>query len=230
MNKQLSNILKTSLVIGVVGVTSFSVIATPIAKREITLEQKVKEVGQGVCAIGYIEDTIVAINEETKQIIVGDPVDPEAQIIINVKEATTRIQAKDKKVYTFGDLKVGQKIGIESSGIMTDGQLDAFEINLVEEAEAIEAIDENVAVCPIAGYIQDTIVAIDEENKTIIFGDITDPESQVVVKVTEDTRIVHKKLKKIGEFKDLKIGQEVTMESNGIMTAGQVTGIEITIL
>lgn len=227
MNKNLSNILKAFLLIGAVGTTGFSVIASPVAKESTSVEQQIEESMPTVCVVGYIEDTIIAINEETQQITTGDPEDVEAQITININEEITQIKAKNKMVYTFADLKVGQKIGIESNGMMTEGQLEAFEIILVEDTEDTGA---HLVVCPVAGYIQDTIVGIDKDNKTITFGDITDPEAQIVVKVTEDTRIQHTKLKKIGDFEDLKIGQEVTMESNGIMTEGQVTGIEITIL
>lgn len=59
---------------------------------------------------------------------------------------------------------------------------------------------EQPAVCPI-GYIQDEIVSINKEAKTITFGDAKDVE-----------------------------GQKVAMTSNGIILNGQVNAIEITIL
>lgn len=226
MNKKLLNTIKTCLLVGALSATGLSVIAAPInnetTQKETDADQPV------VCAIGYIEDTIVEINEENKTVIVGDATDKEAQIVINLDDEMTRIQSKDKKVYQFEDLRIGQKIGIESNGIMVDGELDAFEIIVVKDTD--EVVDVELSTCLIAGYIEETIVGINEETNTIILGDAEDKEAQIIVKITEDTSITHSKNRRSYTIKELEVGQAITLETNGIMTQGQVEAIEITLL
>lgn len=223
MNTKLLNTLKTLCVVGALAATSFSVIAAPVEGQT----KVIKEKAAVVCNVGYIEDTIVKIDEKNKQVIVGDAEDKGAQIIINVTKQTNIFSVKDKKVYTFSDLEVGQKIGIESNGMMTNGQLTAFVLTVMEDENEEE---ENLAICPVAGYITDTIVGIDADAQTIILGDATDKEAQIVVKVNEDTQISHELNKRAYTFADFEVGQQVILESNGIMTNGQVTAFFLTIL
>ena len=222
MNTKLLNTLKTLCVVGALAATSFSVIAAPVEVQT----KVIKEKAAVVCNIGYIEDTIVKIDEKNKQVIVGDAEDKGAQIIINVTKQTNILSVKDKKVYTFSDLEVGQKIGIESNGMMTNGQLTAFVLTVMEDENELE---ESLATCPVAGYLTEQIAKIDKEAKTITLGDKKDEESQIIVKVTENTKITDAKNKKVVKFSDLKVCQTISVESNGMMINGQVEAFEITI-
>lgn len=221
MNKKITNTLKAVLIVGVIGATGFSVIASPVTKDVVQKESEMK--GPVVCPIGYIEDTIVAINEETKTITIGTAEEEASHIVINVDAENTVIRANDKKVYKFEDLQVGQVVGIESNGIMTDGELNAFEIMIVAEN------DVQVSTCLVAGYIQETVVAVDVEANQIILGDKEDKEAQIIVDFADYTTVKGEKDKMVYGIKDIQVGSQITLESNGVMTNGVVTAIEITL-
>lgn len=184
-----------------------------------------------VCPIGYIEDTIVALDKEAQTITLGDKDDIESQIIVKVTDSTAIKHEKNKRIYTFADLEVGQKIGFISNGIMTaslPAQFEAIEITLVDES----VVDDNLAICPV-GYIEDTIISIDKDAKTITVGDADEIESQLIFKISDNTTFAHKVNKRLYRFEDLEVGQKVGLTPDGMMTTSipaQLNATEVTFL
>lgn len=224
MNNKLANTLRALLVMGVMSSIGFSVIASPVT---VEVKSKIQIVEQsGSYHIGYIEDEIVSINKKAKTVTIGDAKDVKSQIVVKINDQTAISHAKNRRVYKFSDLEVGQKIGIESNGMVAKGQLRAIKITVLEEVSKPE---EKLATCPVAGYIQDEIVSINKQVKTVTIGDAKDTGSQIVVKIDNQTRIAHTKNRRAYRFEDLQVGQKIAMESNGIMVNGQVNAIGITI-
>lgn len=79
---------------------------------------------------------IVEVGEN--RVVIGNPEDPkniEFQTVLNIGPETSIRHYKNKKAYTFSDLKVGQKITVVHSPIMTlslPGQTAAIEIILMD--------------------------------------------------------------------------------------------------
>lgn len=201
---------------------------TMTQEGQSTAQKSVEEPEIAICPIGYIEDTITAIDKEAQTITFGDLADAESQLVIKVTDQTLIKHTKNKRAYTFADLELGQKIGFISNGVMTNNQLEAIEITLLDSAET----EENLAVCPI-GYIEDTIIAINPEAKTITVGDADEIESQLIFKISDNTTFAHKMNKRLYRFEDLEVGQKVGLTPGGTMTASipaQLDAVEVTFL
>lgn len=119
MNNKLANTLRALLVMGVMSSIGFSVIASPVT---VEVKSKIQIVEQsGSYHIGYIEDEIVSINKQAKTVTIGDAKDTGSQIVVKIDNQTRIAHTKNRRVYRFGDLQVGQKIAMESNGIMANG-------------------------------------------------------------------------------------------------------------
>ena len=198
-----------------------------------------------------IQDTIVAVDLEAQTITLGDAEDLGSQVVVRVTEESNVKHPRARRYYRINDLQVGQEVMVLSNGMMTEGVIDAIEVVFVEQPQPETTLPEAVLpeqpgsmlpeleeegtkvapiTCPVAARIQDKVVAVDEEAQTITLGTADEEASHITVKITEETTIKHEKNRRYYRINDLVVGQELIMESNGMMVDGEVTAIEITLV
>ena len=198
-----------------------------------------------------IQDTIVAVDLEAQTITLGDAEDLGSQVVVRVTEESNVKHPRARRYYRINDLQVGQEVMVLSNGMMTEGVIDAIEVVFVEQPQPETTLPEAVLpeqpgsmlpeleeegtkvapiTCPVAARIQDKVVAVDLEAQTITLGTADEEASHITVKITEETTIKHEKNRRYYRINDLVVGQELIMESNGMMVDGEVTAIEITLV
>lgn len=187
------------------------------------------------------EATIVEVDAKENKIVIStdanDLNNPNNQIIVYVTEDSNIAHHMNKMRYTFNDLVAGQKVAIQTSGQMTlsiPAQTTAVSVILLDTAEEAQPVAEENPVFKDCDIKDATIVEVNEnENQVTVStnaNDVNDPNNQIVINVTDGTKIAHHMNKMRYTLRDLEAGQKVYIQTNGQMTMSipaQTTAVSI---